>query len=94
MEWQTEIKQLFDKVVLGVPEMVRPAVEPALLEAAEKKCMERNGKEVAEVDLVVALFEVTPPAFQPTMIEDLVKLGVDHNKYLAKVKSALPVQEI
>jgi hypothetical protein len=86
MEWQSEVKKLFEKVVLGVPEMVRPAVRPALLEGAEKKCMERNGKEVAEVDLVVALFEVTPPAFQPTMIEDLTKLGVDYNRYLAKVK--------
>ena len=87
MEWQPEVKQLFDKVVLGIPEMVRPAVKPALFEAAEKKCMERSGKEVAEVDLVVALFEVTPPAFQPTMIEDLTKLGVDYDRYLAKVKS-------
>lgn len=87
MEWQSEVKELFDKVVLGIPEMVRPAVKPALFEAAEKKCMERIGKEVAEIDLVVALFEVTPPAFQPTMIEDLSKLGIDYNKYLPKVKS-------
>jgi len=87
MEWQQDVKQLFDKVVLGIPEMVRPAVKPALFEAAEKKCIDRNGKEVAEVDLVVALFEVTPPAFQPMMIEDLKALGVDYNRYLAKVKS-------
>ncbi|MFX1338859.1 MAG: aromatic prenyltransferase [Promethearchaeota archaeon] len=87
MEWQPEVKKLFDKVVLGVPEMVRPAVEPALFEAAEKKCVERNGKAVAEVDLVVALFEVTPPAFQPVMIEDLNTFGVDYDRYLAKVKS-------
>jgi hypothetical protein len=87
MEWQLEIKQLFEKIVLGIPEMVRPAVKPALFEAAEKKCMERNGKEVAEVDLIVALFEVTPPAFQPAMIGDLGKLGIDYDKYLAKVKS-------
>ncbi|MFX1500632.1 MAG: aromatic prenyltransferase [Promethearchaeota archaeon] len=87
MEWRSEIKQLFEKVILGIPEMVRPAVEPALHEAAEKKCIERNGKEVAELDLVVALFEVTPPAFQPAMIEDLKKLGVDYDRYLSKVKS-------
>lgn len=87
MEWKLDVKLLFDKITLGIPEMVRPAVKPALFEAAEKKCMGRNGKEVAEVDLVVALFEVTPPAFQPTMIEDLVKLGVDYNLYLPKVQS-------
>jgi hypothetical protein len=31
------------------------------------------------------MFEVTPPAFQPTMIEDLKKLGIDHNRYLSKI---------
>jgi hypothetical protein len=87
MEWQSEIIQLFENVILGIPEMVRPAVKPALFEATEKKCRERNSEKIAEIDLVVALFEVTPLAFQPTMIEDLIKLGVDYNKYLPKVKS-------
>jgi hypothetical protein len=87
LEWKIKVKELFEKVVLGIPEMVRPAIKPALFEGAEKKCRDRNGKQVAEVDLVVALFEVTPPAFQPTMIEDLAKLGIDYNRYLAKVKS-------
>lgn len=87
MEWQPEVKKLYESMVLSVPEMVRPAVKPALFEAAEKKCEDRNGKEVAEMDLVVALFEVTPPAFQPTMIEDLQNNGVDYNKYLPKVES-------
>ncbi len=87
MEWQSEVKKKFEAIVLAIPEMVRPVVKPALFEAAEKKCMERNGKNVAEVDFVVALFEVTPPAFQPTMIEELKVLGIDHNRYLAKVKS-------
>lgn len=87
MKWHPEVKNLFENIVLGIPEMVRPAVKPALFEAAEKKCIERNGNEVAEVDLIVALFEVTPPAFQPTMIGDLQKLGVDYDRYLAKVQS-------
>jgi len=87
MEWQPEVKQIFESVVLGVPEMVRPAVKPALFEGAEKKCMERNGKKVVEMDLIVALFEVTPPAFQPTMIEDLEKLGIDYNRYLSKIQA-------
>lgn len=85
MEWQPEIKELFEGMVSKIPEMVRPVVRPALLEAAEKKCAERNGKMVAEVDLVVALFEVTPPAFQPTMIEDLESFGIPHRRYMAKV---------
>ncbi|MFX1497362.1 MAG: aromatic prenyltransferase [Promethearchaeota archaeon] len=87
MKWQSEVEDLFEKIVLGIPEMVRPAVKPALFEAAEKKCVERQAKEVAEIDLVVALFEVTPPAFQPTMIEDLREFGVDYDKYVPKVES-------
>ena len=81
-----DINHLKD-MVSRIPEMVRPVVKPALLEASEKKCTERNGKIVAEVDLVVALFEVTPPAFQPTMIEDLESFGISHDKYMAKVDS-------
>jgi len=87
MEWQSEVKKLYKNVVLKIPEMVRPVIEPLLFENAEKKCLERNGKEVAEIDLVIALFEVTPPAFQPTMIEDLRALGVDYDLYLPKIKS-------
>ena len=86
MEWQPEVKQLYEDMVSRIPEMVRPVIRPVLLEASEKKCAERIGKKVAEVDLVTALFEVTPPAFQPTMIEDLNDFGVDIDIYLAKVK--------
>lgn len=87
MEWQREIKNLFEGMVSKIPEIVRPVVKPALLETAEKKCAERKGKMVAEIDLVVALFEVTPPAFQPTMIEDLESLGIPYDRYLPKVDS-------
>ncbi|MFO7795585.1 MAG: aromatic prenyltransferase [Promethearchaeati archaeon] len=86
MNWEQKIKELYNKVVERIPESVRPIIKPALAEAAKEKCTERNGTEISEVDLVVALFEVTPPAFQPTMIEDLKKLGVDYDRYLAKVK--------
>ncbi len=86
MEWQPKVKQLYEKVVAGTPETVRPIVGPVVLQAAEKKCMERNGKAIAEVDLVIAMFEVTPPAFQDMMKEDLKSLGVDLNVYLAKIK--------
>ena len=74
MEWQPEVKELYDNVVLRMPEMVRPVIKPQLFEKAEIKCEERQGKEVAEVDLIVALFEITPTAFQPTMIEVLNRL--------------------
>jgi len=87
MEWQPEVKELYDKIVLGMPEMVRPVIKPQLFQNAEIKCEERRGKAVAEVDLIVALFEITPTAFQPTMMEDLKALNVDYDRYLAKVKA-------
>ena len=87
MEWQPEVKELYDNVVLRMPEMVRPVIKPQLFQKAEIKCEERRGKSVAEVDLIVALFEITPTAFQPTMIADLESLNVDYDRYLAKVKA-------
>ncbi|MFX1259298.1 MAG: aromatic prenyltransferase [Promethearchaeota archaeon] len=86
MEWLPEVKKLYEKIVAGTPETVRPIVGPIVREATEKKCLERNGKAVAEVDLVIAMFEVTPPAFQDMMKEDLKSLGVDLDIYLAKIK--------
>ena len=86
MEWQSKVKKLYEEIVAGTPETVRPIVGPVVREAAEKKCMERNGKDVAEVDLVIAMFEVTPPAFQDMMKKDLKRLNVDLDKYLAKIK--------
>ncbi|MHA1884419.1 MAG: aromatic prenyltransferase [Promethearchaeota archaeon] len=87
MEWQPEVKELYDDIVLRIPEMVRPVIKPELFQKAEIKCEQRNGKMVAEIDLIVALFEITPNAFQPTMIEDLKALNVNYNLYLPKVES-------
>jgi len=87
MEWQPEVKELYENIVERIPEMVRPVIKPELFQKAEEKCEARLGKYVTEIDLIVALFEITPTAFQPTMIEDLKALNVDYDKYLPKVKS-------
>ncbi|MFX1325324.1 MAG: aromatic prenyltransferase [Promethearchaeota archaeon] len=87
MEWKPEIKKLYEEIASNIPEMVRDVIKPMLFQKSEEKCIERNGKNITEMDVVVALFEVTPPAFQPTMIEDLESLGVDVDLYLPKVNS-------
>ncbi|TXT67426.1 MAG: hypothetical protein BAJALOKI1v1_100039 [Promethearchaeota archaeon] len=87
MEWQPEIKELYDGLVAKMPQNVQPIIGPMLYEKTERKCEERKGKVVAERDFVVALFEVTPPAVQPTMIADLTSLGVDYNKWMVYVKA-------
>jgi len=87
MEWQPEVKELYDKLVLKMPEMVKPVIAPELFKNAEKKCEERSGKHVSEYDLIVALFEITPTAFQPIVMEDLKTFGVDYDRYLSKIES-------
>ena len=87
MEWQPDVKQLYDKLVLKMPEMVRPVIAPELFQKAIVKCGERSGKNVSEFDLIVALFEITPTAFQPIVMEDLKTFGVDYDKYLSKIES-------
>ena len=37
MEWEPNIKQLYERMVLRIPEMVRPVVKSTLLEASERK---------------------------------------------------------
>jgi hypothetical protein len=86
MNWKEEVKEKYEDIVLRIPEAVRPVIKPELLKKAEQKCTERKGASVAEVDLITALFEVTPPAFQNQMTKDLEELGIDFDRYLAKVK--------
>jgi len=86
MKWKEEVRKRYEEIVLRIPEAVRPVIKPELLKKAEQKCSERKGESVAEVDLITGLFEVTPPAFQDQMTNDLEELGIDFDRYLAKVK--------
>ena len=92
MEWQPEVKELYDKIVLKMPDMVRPIIAPELLEKAGIKCEERSGKYVTEYDLIVALFEITPTAFQPVVMEDLKTFRVDYDRYLSKIEGDFKCQ--
>jgi sulfatase maturation enzyme AslB (radical SAM superfamily) len=82
MEWNVEIEQMFGKITDQVPEAFRASVKPMLREAAEKTAQLRNSGFVSEDDLFSALFEITPEAFQPTVVEDLKKLGIDTDRYV------------
>jgi radical SAM protein with 4Fe4S-binding SPASM domain len=82
MEWLPEVHILYKNIISRVPEAFRATVQPMLLEASQKKCMQRNSSLINEADLVTALFEITPTAFQPQLKEDLIELKVDINKYI------------
>ena len=82
MDWEPEIKELYEKIVGQIPETFRPMVGPMLSEAAEKKCNERNGGSVTEPDLITGLFDITPEAFKAEAISNLQALNVDVQKYV------------
>lgn len=82
MEWEKEIEEMFGKITEQVPEAFQAAVKPMLREASEKTARLRNARFVSEDDLLSALFEVTPEAFQPTVVEDLKKIGIDTERYV------------
>ncbi|MFW9898120.1 MAG: radical SAM protein [Candidatus Thorarchaeota archaeon] len=82
MEWKNEIEQLYGNITDQVPEAFRASVKPMLREAAEKTARLRNSRFVSKDDLLSALFEITPEAFKPTVVEDLKKLGIDSDRYV------------
>ena len=81
MEWNNEIEQLYGNITDQVPETFRDAVKQMLREAAEKTARLRNSRLVEKDDLLSALFDITPDAFKPTVIEDLKKIGIDTQRY-------------
>ena len=82
MEWKKEIEDLYTEITDITPEGFRASVKPMLREAAEKTARLRNSGFVTKDDLLSALFEITPQAFQPTVIEDLKTIGIDSERYI------------
>ena len=65
-----------------MPEGIRPSVEPEMIEAAERGCLDRNGSYVNEADVITGLFDIIPEAFKAMLVEDLTSLGVDVERYI------------
>ena len=82
MDWEAEVRELYEKIVVQVPDMFRSMVGPMLNDAAEKKCIERNANYVNEADLITALFEITPEPFKAESVENLKILDVDVERYI------------
>jgi radical SAM protein with 4Fe4S-binding SPASM domain len=82
MEWESQVRDLYENILADVPENFRGMVRPMLYEAAERRCLDRNASYVNEGDLIVGLFDVTPGPFQAESIESLKKLGVDVQRYI------------
>ncbi len=61
--------------------MFRNTVKPMLLEASKNRAQMRNSGFISKADLLTALFEITPEAFKPTVVDDLKKIGIDVARY-------------
>ena len=83
MEWEKDTEELFERIIEKVPEGFRPSVKPMMLEAAEKRCIERNGSYTNEADLITGIFDIIPEAFKAMMVEDLKSLGIDHTSFFS-----------
>ena len=93
MEWEKETQYLFDRIVEQMPQGFRPSVEPLIVEAAKKRCLERNGAYINDADVIMGIFDIIPEAFKPIMVEDLTTLGIDVERYieLKNIKDRLKV---
>lgn len=77
MEWDPGVNDLYEKMGVQFPAMLRSLVKPLLRDTAEKKCLERNSSHVNEADLATALLDITPGPFQALAIANLKKLNMD-----------------
>jgi radical SAM protein with 4Fe4S-binding SPASM domain len=93
MEWEEETKVLFGRIGDQMPQGFRPSVEPLIVEAAEKRCLDRNGAYINDADVIMGIFDIIPEAFKPIMVEDLIKLDIDVERYieLREIKDRLKV---
>ncbi len=82
MEWSNEMESMFEEIMAQTPEMFRTSIKPMWREAAEKTARLRNSGFISKDDLLSSLFEITPEAFKPTVVQDLTGLGIDTDHYV------------
>ncbi len=82
MEWEKKTEELFARIVEKMPEGFRPSVKPLIIEAAEKRCVERNESYINESDVITGIFDIIPEAFKSIMVEDLKSLSIDVERYI------------
>ncbi|MGM0468142.1 MAG: radical SAM protein [Promethearchaeati archaeon] len=82
MDWTDEIENLFQKIMNLTPEDFRASIAPMWHDAAEKTARLRNSGFVSEDDLLTALFDITPEAFQPAVVKDLTEIAIDTDRYI------------
>jgi len=81
MNWEKGIDKLYENIVNAIPEGFRTAVKPLLLDAAQKKCINRNSDYINEADIVTALLDITPGPFFSEAIRSCQELNINVERY-------------
>lgn len=81
IKWEKETEEKFNKIIGGIPDMIRGIAETRVSKKAENIVRSENRIEITEKDMVDAFFAETPFGFHGPMKTDMEKLGIDYTKY-------------
>ncbi|MGK2941502.1 MAG: DUF2621 family protein [Immundisolibacter sp.] len=81
MDFSTEGKEMFDKVVADIPVAFRAMAKPQIENYAKEEATKRGGASVDVDDVIRGQIRATPPFMKGQLKDGLAKLGVDASKY-------------
>jgi len=81
MNWDNQLKEKFDALILRIPVFHRRITEEAIIKRSEENASSRNSSQVEEVDVISAFFSDVPSPFYSMMVRLLDQSGLDYKKY-------------
>ena len=81
MEWESQTKKDFDKLISFVPESQRSMARQVVATVSEDMAQERAASAVQREDMVRAFLQCTPDASQANMLHGLRALGIDPDEF-------------
>lgn len=79
--WDKNTEEAFQKIIGGIPDMIRGIAETRVSKKAESIVRAENRTEITEKDMVDAFFAETPFGFHGPMKTDMLAVGIDYTKY-------------
>ena len=79
--WDKAVEEKFQKIIGGIPDMIRGIAETRVSKKAESIVRQDNRRVINEKDMVDAFFAETPFGFHGPMKTDMEKVGVDYTQY-------------
>jgi len=81
MDWNPEVKLIFNAFIAKIPVFHRHITEEAVTKRAQELAKSRNSNLVQEEDVISAFFSDVPSPFYSMMIRLLEQTGFDYKKY-------------